>query len=161
MEPPQTTTQLFADIKDHLVKSIKYRNKAIRYQKLSDECMGMSDECMEIARVLKVEYKQILELQRQAIIPQIAEFKDILGNLVARGSYVPATNEYVTNNGQKVAHWNASLYKIVPVAAVRAKVASWNKRADPVAHERHLEQQRQRYAETHPAVRRRNPFVDY
>ena len=105
--------------------------------------------------------EELARIQRLAIIPQIAEFKDILGNLVARGKYVPATNEYVTNNGEKVAHWNASLYKIVPVAAVRAKVASWNKRADPVAHARHLEQQRQRYAETHPAVQRRNPFVDY
>lgn len=161
MEQPQTTAQLVAEIERYLVKSVEYRNKAIRYQKLSDECMGMSDECMEIARVLKVEYKQILELQRHSIIPQTAEFKDILGNLVASGKYNSVTNEYVTNNGEKVAHWNASLYKIVPVAAVRSKVASWNKRADPVAHERHLEQQRQRYAETHPAVRRRNPFVDY
>jgi hypothetical protein len=123
--------------------------------------MGMSDECMEIARVLKVEYKQILELQRHSIIPQTAEFKDILGNLVASGKYNSVTNEYVTSGGVKVAHWNASLCKIVPVAAVRSKVLSWNKRADPAAHTRHLEQQRQRYAETHPAVRRRNPFVDY
>ena len=105
--------------------------------------------------------EELARIQRQAFIPQIAEFKDILGNLVARGSFVPATNEYVTNNGEKVAHWNASLYKIVPVSAVRSKVASWNKRADPAAHARYLEQQRQRYAETHPAVRRRNPFVDY
>jgi hypothetical protein len=159
MEPPQTTTQLFADIKDHLVKSIKYRNKAIRYQKLADECMGMSNECMEIAHVLKVEYKQILALQRPAIIPQTAEFKDILGNLVASGNYNSATNEYVSSNGRKVAHWNASLGKIVPVPAVRSKVISRNKQADPVTHARYLEQQRQRYREKHPAVERQNPFV--
>lgn len=104
---------------------------------------------------------ELARIQRQAIIPQIAEFKDILGNLVARGCYVPATNEYVTNTGQKVAHWNASLYKIVPVALLRSRLYSQNRRADPAAHARHLEQQRQRYAETHPAVQRRNPFVDY
>jgi len=109
--------------------------------------------------------EELARIQRLAVIPQIAEFKDILGNLVARGSYVPATNEYVTNNGEKVAHWNARLYKIVPVALLRSRLYSQNRyihiRADPVAHARHLEQQRQRYAETHPAVRRRNPFVDY
>ena len=102
---------------------------------------------------------ELARIQRQAIIPQIAEFKDILGNLVARGKYVAETNEYVTNNGQKVAHWNASMYKIVPVPAVRSKVVSRNKQADPVTHARYLEQQRQRYAEKHPAVERRNPFV--
>jgi hypothetical protein len=102
---------------------------------------------------------ELARIQREAIIPQIAEFKDILGNLVARGIYVPATNEYVTNNGQKVAHWNASLYKIVPVSLLRSRLYSQNRRADPAAHARHLEQQRQRYAERHPVVEIRNPFI--
>jgi len=140
----ETCAQLKAKINYHVRAAINVQNVLTWHRQ--EETAGRE----ELARI-----------QRLAVIPQIAEFKDILGNLVARGSYVPATNEYVTNNGEKVAHWNASLYKIVPVAAVRSKVASWNKRADPVAHERHLEQQRQRYAETHPAVRRRNPFVDY
>jgi hypothetical protein len=152
MEQPQTTAQLVADIQRHLGKSVEYRNKAIRYQKLSDGCK-------EIADMLTEELAQILALQRQDIIPQTAEFKDILGNLVARGTFVQATNEYVTCDGVKVAHWNASLGKIVPVPAVRSKVVSRNKQADPVTHARHLEQQRQRYAERHPAVQRRNPFV--
>ena len=95
------------------------------------------------------------------IAPPTYECTDILGNLVASGTYVPASKEYVTNRGKKVAHWNASLYKIVPVALLRARLYSQNRRADPAAHARYLEQQRQRYAETHPAVRRRNPFVDY
>jgi hypothetical protein len=100
-------------------------------------------------------------LERQQAAPPIAEFKDILGNLVARGAYVPATNDYTTNLGEKVAHWNASLRRIVPVPLLRARLYSQNRRADPAAHARHLEQQRQRYAETHPAVQQRNPFVDY
>ena len=140
----ETCAQLKAKINYHARAAINVQNVLIWHRQ--EETAGRE----ELARI-----------QRLAVIPQIAEFKDILGNLVARGSFVPATNEYVTNNGEKVAHWNASLYKIVPVAAVRAKVASWNKRANPAAHERHLEQKRQRYAETHPAVRRRNPFVDY
>ena len=152
MEQPQTTAQLVADIQRHLVKSVEYRNKAIRYQKLSDGCK-------EIAVMLTDELTQILALQRHAIIPQTAEFKDILGNLVASGKYNSATNEYVSSNGRKVAHWNASLSKIVPVPAVRSKVVSRNKQSDPVSHARYLEQQRQRYAEKHPAVERRNPFV--
>jgi hypothetical protein len=119
----------------------------------------LSDGCKEIADVLTEELTQILALQRQAIIPQTAEFKDILGNLVASGKYNSVTNEYVTSNGRKIAHWNASLGKIVPVPAVRSKVVSRNKQADPVTHARYLEQQRQRYAERHPAVERRNPFV--
>jgi hypothetical protein len=156
MEQPQTTAKLVADLQRHLeyhlVKSVEYRNKAIRYQKLSNGCK-------EIADVLTEELTQMLALQRQAIIPQTAEFKDILGNLVASGKYNSETNEYVTSNGRKVAHWNASLYKIVPVPAVRSKVVSRNKQADPVTHARYLEQQRQRYAEKHPSVERRNPFV--
>ena len=152
MEQPQTTAQLVADIQRHLVKSVEYRNKAIRYQKLSDGCK-------EIADMLTDELTQILALQRHAIIPQTAEFKDILGNLVASGNYNSVTNEYVSSNGRKVAHWNASLGKIVPVPAVRSKLVSRNKQADPVTHARYLEQQRQRYAEKHPAIERRNPYV--
>ena len=152
MEQPQTTAQLVADIQRHLVKSVEYRNKAIRYQKLSDGCK-------EIAVMLTDELTQILALQRHAIIPQTAEFKDILGNLVASGNYNSVTNEYVSSNGRKVAHWNASLGKIVPVPAVRSKLVSRNKQADPVTHARYLEQQRQRYAEKHPAIERRNPYV--
>ena len=103
-----------------------------------------------------------VELDRlERHIPPIAEFKDILGNLVAKGTYVPATNNYTTNHGEKVAHWNPSLRRIVPVPLLRARLYSQNRRADPAAHARYLDQQRQRYAETHPAVRRRNPFVDY
>jgi len=152
MEQPLTTAQLVADIQRHLVKSVEYRNKAIRYQKLSDGCK-------EIADMLSDELTQILALQRHAIIPQTAEFKDILGNLVASGNYNSVTNEYVSSNGRKVAHWNASLGKIVPVPAVRSKLVSRNKQADPVTHARYLDQQRQRYAEKHPSVERRNPFV--
>ena len=152
MEQPQTTAQLLADIQRHLVKSVEYRNKAIRYQKLSDGCK-------EIADMLTEDLTQILALQRQNIIPQTAEFKDILGNLVASGKYSSVTNEYVTGDGRKVAHWNASLGKIVPVPAVRSKLVSRNKQADPVTHARYLEQQRQRYREKHPVVERQNPFV--
>lgn len=152
MEQPQTTAQLVAEIERYLVKSVEYRNKAIRYQKLSDGCKDFAD-------TLREELTQIIALQRQAIIPQTAEFKDILGNLVASGNYNSVTNEYVSSNGRKVAHWNASLGKIVPVPAVRSKLVSRNKQADPVTHARYLEQQRQRYAEKHPAVERRNPYV--
>ena len=134
------------------------RARIIYHERAADKHQVLLDYHRQGVTVARAELARI---QRQAIIPQIAEFKDILGNLVARGSYVPATNEYVTNNGQKVAHWNASLYKIVPVALLRSRLNSQNRRADPVAHARHLEQQRQRYAETHPAVRRRNPFVYY
>jgi hypothetical protein len=148
MEQPKTTAQLVAEIERYLVKSVEYQNKAIRYQKLSDGC-----------KVLKEELTQLLALQKYDIIPQTAEFKDILGNLVASGKYNSVTNEYVSSNGRKVAHWNASLGKIVPVPAVRSKVVSRNKQADPVTHARYLEQQRQRYAERHPVVERQNPFV--
>ena len=148
MEQPQTTAQLVAEIERYLVKSVEYQNKAIKYQKLSDGC-----------KVLKEELTQLLALQKYDIIPQTAEFKDILGNLVASGKYNSVTNEYVSSNGRKVAHWNASLGKIVPVPAVRSKVVSRNKQADPVTHARYLEQQRERYAERHPAVERLNPFV--
>ena len=140
----ETCAQLKAKINYHARAAINVQNVLIWHRQ--EETAGRE----ELARI-----------QRQAIIPQIAEFKDILGNLVARGSFVPATNEYVTNNGEKVAHWNASLYKIVPVPLLRARLYSQNRRADPAAHARYLEQQRQRYAETHPAVQRRNPFVDY
>ena len=133
-------------------------NRIIYHERAADKHQVLLDYHRQGETAARAELERI---QRQAIIPQIAEFKDILGNLVARGSYVPATNEYVTNTGQKVAHWNASLYKIVPVSLLRSRLYSQNRRADPVAHARHLEQQRQRYAETHPAVQRRNPFVDY
>ena len=148
MEQPKTTAQLVAEIERYLLKSAEYQNKAIKYQKLSDGC-----------KVLKEELTQLLALQKYDIIPQTAEFKDILGNLVASGNYNSVTNEYVSSNGRKVAHWNASLGKIVPVPAVRSKVVSRNKQADPVTHARYLEQQRQRYAEKHPAVERRNPYI--
>jgi hypothetical protein len=137
-------------------------NRIIYHERAADKHQHLLDYHRQGETVARAE---LVRIQRQALIPQIAEFKDILGNLVARGSYVPATNEYVTNTGQKVAHWNASLYKIVPVALLRSRLYSQNKyihiRADPDAHARHLEQQRQRYAEKHPAVERRNPFVDY
>jgi hypothetical protein len=101
--------------------------------------------------------RQFIEAQRNRELllstitaPLIAEFTDIRGNIVANGKYVPAYHEYITNRGQKIAHWNTSLCKIVPVAAVRSKLASWNKRADPVAHQSYLENQRARYRETHP-----------
>ena len=148
MEQPKTTAQLVAEIERYLLKSAEYQNKAIKYQKLSDGC-----------KVLNEELTQLLALQKYDIIPQTAEFKDILGNLVASGNYNSVTNEYVSSNGRKVAHWNASLGKIVPVPAVRSKVVSRNKQADPVTHARYLEQQRQRYAEKHPAVERRNPYI--
>ena len=84
------------------------------------------------------------------IAPPTAEFTDILGNVVANGTYVPASKEYVTNRGKKVAHWNDGLCKIVPVPAVRSKVFSRNKRADPVTHAQDLEEQRARYRVSHP-----------
>ena len=101
--------------------------------------------------------RQFIEAQRNRELllstitaPLTAKFTDIRGNIVANGKYVPASHEYVTNRGQKIAHWNVSLCKIVPVAAVRSKLAAWNKRADPVAHAQILEEQRARYRETHP-----------
>jgi hypothetical protein len=103
--------------------------------------------------------EELARIQRLAIIPQIAEFRDIIGNLVARGKYVPATKEYVTDLGIKVAHWNSSLGRIVPVAAVRSLVNSYNRRANPVLHARRLEHQRRRYRERHPIVERPNQFI--
>ena len=101
--------------------------------------------------------RQFIEAQQNktlilstTIAPLTAEFTDILGNVVANGTYVQASNEYVTNRGQKIAHWNAGLCKIVPVPAVRSKVFSRNKLADPVTHAQDLENQRARYRETHP-----------
>ena len=111
-------------------------------------------ECGETAARAELE-----RLERQAAAPLIAEFNDVLGNLVARGNFVPATNEYATDLGVKVAHWNASLGKIVPVPLLRARLYSQNKRADPVANARRLEQQRQRYRDAHPIVERPNRFI--
>ena len=111
-------------------------------------------ECGETAARAELE-----RIQRQAAAPPIAEFKDVLGNLVARGTYVPATNDYTTNLGEKVAHWNASLRRIVPVAAVRSLVNSYNRRANPVLHARRLENQRRKYRERHPIVERPNQFI--
>ena len=91
--------------------------------------------------------------------PPTAEFRDIIGNLVARGKYVPATKEYVTDLGRKVAHWNSSLGRIVPVPAVRSLVNSYNRRSNPVLHARRLEHQRRRYRERHPIVERPNQFI--
>jgi hypothetical protein len=147
----ETSAQLTATINYHVRASVKHQNM------LDYHTQGETAAREELTRIQELQ----LQIQARFAAPLTAEFKDILGNLVARGSFVPATNEYTTGDGRKVAHWNASLCKIVPVAAVRSKLASWNKRSDPVTHARYLEQQRQRYAETHPTVQRRNPFVDY
>ena len=138
----ETCTQLKAKINYHVRAAVNVQNVLTWHRQ--EETAGRE----ELARI-----------QRLAIIPQIAEFKDILGNLVARGKYVPATKEYVTDLGRKVAHWNASLYKIVPVPAVRSLVNSYNRRANPVLHVRRLENQRRKYRERHPIVERPNQFI--
>ena len=147
----ETSAQLTATINYHIRASVNHQRM------LDYHTQGGTAAREELARILEIQ----LQIQARFAAPQTAEFKDILGNLVARGSFVPATNEYTTGDGRKVAHWNASLGRIVPVPLLRARLYSQNRRADPVAHARYLEQQRQRYAETHPAVQRRNPFVDY
>ena len=103
--------------------------------------------------------EELARIQRLTVIPPTAEFRDIIGNLVARGKYVPATKEYVTDLGRKVAHWNSSLGRIVPVPAVRSLVNSYNRRSNPVLHARRLEHQRRRYRERHPIVERPNQFI--
>lgn len=138
--------QQLQDTSAYLASKIVYHVRATaKHQAMIDYHMGGETAAREeLARI------QTLRIQAMYAAPLTAEFKDILGNLVANGIYNPATNEYVTNLGEKVAHWNAGLGKQIPVPAVRAKLASWNKRADPVTHELVKSKQRQRYRDTHP-----------
>jgi len=140
----QTIAQMAYQITLHDSKTAHYQN--------------MLDYHSRQATAAREELARILAQARLAA-PPTAEHKDILGNLVASGKYNSVTNEYVTNNGKKVAHWNAGLAKIVWVTAVKSKVKSQNIQADPVAHELSKAKQRQRYAETHPAVQRPNQFI--
>ena len=150
-------SQYFNDTSAQLTATINYHVSAsVNHQRMLDyHTQGETAARGDLARI------QALQLQIQArfAAPLTYEVTDIRGNLVANGAYVPESKEYVTNRGQKIAHWNASLCKIVPVAAVRAKLASWNKRADPVAHAQDLDNQRQRYRERHPI--RANLYIDF
>ena len=148
-------SQYFKETTARLNHKIDYHTRAsVKHQDMLDyHKRGETAAREELARI------KAFRAQARFAAPLTAEFKDILGNLVARGKYNSRTNEYVTSVGEKVAHWNTSLCKIVPVAAVRSKLISWNKRADPVAHELYLEQQRQRYRERHPVVQRSNPYI--
>ena len=141
-------SQYFNDTSAQLTATINYHVRAsVNHQRMLDyHTQGETAAREELARILELQ----LQIQARFAAPLTAEFTDIRGNLVANGTYVPASKEYVTNRGQKIAHWNASLCKIVPVAAVRSKVFSWNKRADPVAHAQILEERRDRYRERHP-----------
>jgi hypothetical protein len=147
--------QAITNRKEILNVRINYHNRAAdRQQAKVDSHQRMLDWHIQGAVTARK------ELVRIALIPLFVEYNDILGNLVARGNYDIESNEYVTNHGVKVAHWNASRGIIVPVPSVRNKVRSQNIRADPVTHERVKEQQRERYRATHPVVQRINRFLD-
>jgi hypothetical protein len=148
-------TQQLNDTSAYLASLIQYHIRAsIKHQNMIEyHTRGETDAREELVRI------QALQIQAMFAAPLTAEYKDILGNLVARGKYVPETREYVTSLGEKIAHWNAGLGRIVPVPLLRSRLASQNKRADPVAHALYLEQQRQRYRDSHPIVQRPNPFI--
>lgn len=138
--------------------TINYHNRAaVKHQGKIDSHKRMFDWHIQEAIIAR---QELVRIQREALIPPTVEYKDILGNLVARGTYVLATNEYVTNHDVKVAHWNAKLGIIVAVASVRSRIRTQNIRADPVAHERVKEQQRERYRVAHPVVQKANRFLD-
>ena len=145
----ETSAQLTATINYHFRASVNHQNM------LDYHTRGETAAREELARIQELQ----LQIQARFAAPLTYEVTDIRGNLVANGAYVPASKEYVTNRGQKIAHWNAGLCKIVPVSAVRTKLASWNKRADPVAHAQDLENQRARYRERHPI--RENLYIDF
>lgn len=146
--------QAITDRKAILNVRINYHNRAADKQQAKVEShQRMLDWHIQGAVVARK------ELVRIAIIPLFVEYNDILGNVVARGNYDIESNEYVTNHGVKVAHWNASRRIIVPVPSVRSMLYSKNVRADPVAYERLKEQRRQRYREAHPVVQRVNRFL--